>query len=127
MLLYVIEAVIPLLTGQLAWAARLALRKDKERHRRMAAIHAISVWGSYFIVWAMILLGHTLKGNAPRWIVNTHLAIIYILPVMLVFMMATGLKGVRKVHIPLAILYVFLWAAALATGAMIFLAHRGYI
>ncbi|MDH5509076.1 MAG: hypothetical protein OEZ32_01850 [Nitrospinota bacterium] len=127
MLLYVVEAVVPILAIQLVWAGRLALRKEKERHKRIAAIHASSMWASYLLVWGLIMLGQTMKGNAARWIVETHLVIIYIIPALLVFMMATGLKGIRKPHMALAALYVVLWSAALVTGAMIFLSHRGFI
>ena len=127
MLFYIVEAVIPILTIQLAWAGRLAQRKEKERHKRAAAIHAASVWASYLFVWVMIMFGHTMEGNAARWIVDIHLVIIYIIPVLLAFQMATGLKGIRKIHIPLAVIYVILWAVALVTGGMIFLSHRGYM
>ncbi|MDH5477080.1 MAG: hypothetical protein OEY50_01995 [Nitrospinota bacterium] len=127
MLLYIIEAVIPVLTFQLVWAGKLAWRQEKERHKKVAAIHAASLWGSYLLVWILIMFGQTLQGNAPRWIVDTHLVIIYIIPALLIFMMATGLRGARKAHMALAGVYVLLWGAALVTGAMIFLAHRGYI
>lgn len=127
MLLYIVEAAIPILTWLFFWAGILALKKNKEKHAKIATIHAVSVWGSYLVVWILILMGQSLKGNAPRWIVDTHLVIIYIIPALLVFMMISGRKGVRKVHIPLAVTYTILWAAALVTGAMIFLAHRGYM
>ena len=126
-LLYTVEALVPILTVQLAWAGAMALRKEKERHRRMAAIHAASVWGSYILVWAMMLMGHTIKGTAAKWIVDIHLVIIYLIPALLLVMAPTGLKGIRRVHIPLAVTYVILWAAALVTGAMIFLSARGYM
>ncbi|MDH4183295.1 MAG: hypothetical protein OEV92_03665 [Nitrospinota bacterium] len=127
LLLYVVEGIVPILVFQIAWAARLAWRQDKERHKRIAAIHAASVWGSYVVSWILIYFGHTIPRKAPAWIIDTHLVIIYIIPVLLVFQMATGLKGIRPVHIGLAAFYLILWAAALVTGAMIFLSGRGYI
>jgi len=126
-LLYTVEALVPILTVQLVWAAAMAMRKEKERHRRMAIIHAASVWGSYILVWVMMLMGHAFKGTAAKWIVDIHQVIIYLLPALLLVQAPTGLKGVRWVHIPLGVTYVILWVAALVTGAMIFLSARGYM
>lgn len=127
MLLYLIEALAPLLTGLLVWAGWLAFSGSIARHKKVAVSHAVSTWLSYVVVIALVRMGHAVEGNAAKWIVDTHLVIIYLLPPALVALMATGLKGFRSIHRKLAYSYIAAWTLALITGAMIFLSHRGYI
>lgn len=127
MLLYVVESAVPLLTANLVYAAMLARRKDIAGHKKWAGIHAITTWVSSILVFTLVRLGFKMGEGAPEWIMNVHLVIIWSIPPMLVILMWSGLKGIRKVHIPLMVIYSINWAAALVTGAMIFAADRGWI
>ncbi len=127
MLLYTVEAAVPLLTWLLIWAGTLALRGETSRHRKIATIHALATWVSYVIVIAMVRLGYSMEGKAPEWILDTHLVIIYLIPPTLVALMATGFGGKGSIHKKLALFHTINWAAALVTGAMIFLMARGYL
>lgn len=127
MLLYIIEGAVPLLTITLVWAGYLAFKKNVPAHKKMAIFHAVTTWLSYIVVMGLVRMGFSMGENAPAWIMNIHLAIIYTLPPMLVALMILGLKGARKLHITLASIYALLWIAALVTGAMIFFTHRGWL
>jgi len=126
-LLYIVEAAVPLLTWLMVWALALGLKQNFARHKKIAFSHAIATWASYAIVILLVRLGFTMGGNAPDWIVDTHLVIIYLIPPLLVALMVTGLKKKRAPHGKIVIIYVVTWSAALVTGAMIFLMDRGYL
>jgi hypothetical protein len=127
MLLYVVESGVPLLTGLLFYAGWMAYKKDIARHKKWAAIHAVLTWVSTALVAALVALGFKMGEGAPEWIMDIHLVFIYAIAPMLAVLMFTGLKGVRKIHIPLAMVYVLNWLASLFTGAMIFAADRGWL
>lgn len=127
MLLYIVESAVPLLTANLVYAGILAKRGDIERHKKWAGIHAITTWVSSILVFVLVRLGFRMGDGAPDWIMDVHLVIIWAIPPMLAVLMFTGLKGIRKVHLPLAAIYSLNWMAALVTGAMIFAADQGWI
>lgn len=126
-LLYVVESAVPILTALLIWAGALALRKNIEKHKKIAASHALATWISSIAVVILVRLGFTMGGGAPDWILNIHLAIIYAIPPWLVLLAMTGLWGKRSVHKGFAGAYVVLWGLALVTGAMIFAMDRGWM
>lgn len=124
-LLYLIEGDIPILTFLLVWAGLLALKGNIGKHKKVAIAHAVATWLSYLLIIILLKLGFEVGGNAPKWIINTHLVIIYTIPPALVFLMVTGLKGMRSIHKRFALFYVLIWSGALITGLMIFLKARG--
>lgn len=126
MLLYIVESAVPLLTANLIYAGILAKRKDIARHKKWAAIHAVTTWVSCILVYGLVKLGFKMGEGAPAWIMDVHLVIIWAIPPMLVVLMWSGLKGFRKIHLPLMAIYSLNWLAALVTGAMIFAADRGF-
>lgn len=125
-LLYLIEGDIPILTFLLVWAGMLALKGNISKHKKIAITHAIATWLSYLLIIILVRMGYEVGGNAPKWIINTHLAIIYVIPVILVCLMTTGLKGMRSIHKRFALFYVVIWSGALLTGLMIFLKVKGW-
>jgi len=127
LLLYVVEGIAPILTALLVWAGALALRQEKEKHKKIAATHALGTWVSSIAVVVLTRLGYSMGGKAPDWIMNIHLAIIYAIPPWLVLLAMTGLGGKRMAHMTLAFAYAVLWAAALVTGAMIFMMSHGWM
>ncbi len=127
MLLYVIESDIPLLTFLLVWAGSLAVKGNIQKHKKIAVIHAIATWISCVIVVTLVRLGFEIGGEAPKWIINMHLLIIYTIPVTLVGLMVTGPMGRRAIHRRLALFYVVSWSAALLTGFTIFLLAKKLI
>jgi len=127
LLLYVIEGAAPLLTITLVWAVVLALRGNIPRHRKIAVTHAVATVVSYIVVIALVRNGYRLEGKTPEWILNAHLTVIYAIPLFLIALPATGLTGRRSAHRALAFVYAIAWTAALVTGAMIFMAHRGWL
>lgn len=126
-LLFLVEGGVPVLVALLARAAVFALKKDIARHKKAAMIHAAATWVSLALVVALVKMGYTIGENAPAWILNIHLAIIYLIPPLLVILPATGLSGRRTAHMVAAITYCVVWAAALITGAMIFSMHKGWL
>ena len=127
MLLYIVESAVPLLTANLIYAGMLAKRKDIAGHKKWAGIHAVTTWVSCFLVYGLVKLGYKMGDGAPDWIMDVHLVIIWAIPPMLAILMWSGLKGIRKVHLPMMAIYSLNWVAALVTGAMIFMADRGYL
>ncbi|MGK7345301.1 MAG: hypothetical protein ACNS63_05785 [Candidatus Nitrospinota bacterium M3_3B_026] len=127
LLLYAVEGVVPILTALFVWAGVLALKQEKEKHKKIAGAHAVSTWVASAAVVVLVRLGYTMGGGAPEWIMNIHLAIIYLIPPWLVLLAITGLAGKRGAHMPLAGVYSVLWTAALVTGAMIFAMDRGWM
>jgi len=126
-LLYLIESDIPLLTFLLIWAGVLALNGNIQKHKKVAIAHAVATWLSYLLIIVLVKMGFEVGGNAPKWIVNTHLAIIYTIPPALVCLMVTGLKGKRSIHRGFALFYIITWSGALLTGVVIFLKAKGLI
>lgn len=126
LLLYAVEGIVPVLTALFVWAGVLALKQEKEKHKKIAAAHAVSTWVASAAVALLVRLGYTIGGEAPEWIMSIHLVIIYLIPPWLVLLAVTGLAGKRSAHAPLAAAYAVLWTAALVTGAMIFAMARGW-
>jgi uncharacterized membrane protein YozB (DUF420 family) len=124
-LLYLIEGDIPILTFFLVWAGLLALKGNIKKHKKIAIIHAIATWLSCLLVIVLVRMGFETGGNAPKWLMNIHLVIIYTIPPALVILMATGLKGMRSFHKRFALFYIVVWSGALLTGFMIFLKVKG--
>ena len=126
-LLYLVEGLVPVLTFLLVWAGWAAWKKDIARHKKIAASHAVATWASTAVVAILVQMGYTTGKKAPEWILEIHLVIIYLIPLLLVILMFTGLSGKRKIHLPLALFYAVNWVAALVTGGMIFASVRGWM
>lgn len=126
-LLFLVEGGVPVLVALLGRAAVFALRKDIQRHKKAAMIHAAATWISLILVVVLVNMGYSIGENAPAWILKIHLAIIYMIPPLLVILPATGLSGRRTAHIMAAITYCVIWAATLITGAMIFSMSKGWL
>jgi len=126
-LLYLIEGDIPLLTFLLVWAGILALNGNIEKHKKVALAHAIATLASYLLIIILVRAGYEVGGNAPRWIMNVHHAIIYAIPPALVCLMVTGLKRKRRIHRGFALLYVLTWFGALLTGLIILMKVKRWI
>lgn len=126
-LLYLVEGGAPALVALLVRAAILALKKDIARHKKAAIMHAAATWISLISVLALVKMGYSIGENAPKWILNIHLTIIYMIPPLLVILPATGLSGKRTSHMIAAIIYCMIWVAALITGAMIFSMSKGWL
>lgn len=124
MLLYVIESAVPFLTILLVWAASLALKKDIEKHKKVALGYAVATLVSYALVIILVRFGYKIGGETPKWLMNLHLVVIYTIPLLLVGLVALGLKGRRKAHIVMACIYAIYWSGALITGAMIFISAK---
>ncbi len=127
MLLYVIESAVPLLTIMLIMTIVRARKRDIERHMKIAKIYVGLTFASYAIVMALTRLGYGLEGKTPKWISNAHFAAIYAIPVLLLVLVYSGLKGKGALHKPVALLYIAAWAGALVTGFMIFASARHLI
>lgn len=128
MLFYIVESATPLLTILLLWAAWEVLKKKNvQKHRKVALVHAGATVASLVLVVLLVRLGYQMGEKAPEWILSLHLKIIYFGVALLVMVAATGLKRKKRIHFPLAIVYVLNWAAALVTGAMIFGMHKGWM
>ena len=121
MLLYIIESAIPLLTILLVWAVVMARRGKFVRHKKMAKLHAFSTFAAYVVVIVLVRIGFGMAAHAPAWIMKTHLAIIYLLPILLVILLVTGFGKKRSTHRKVAYFYIISWSMALLTGGMIFL------
>lgn len=126
-LLYLIEGDIPILTFLLVWAGMLALKGNIRKHKKVAIAHAIATWLSCLLVIVLVRMGFEVGGHAPKWLMNIHLVIIYAIPLILVCLMTTGLKGMRSIHKRFALFYAITWSLALLTGLMIFLKVRGWV
>ncbi|MBF0292227.1 MAG: hypothetical protein HQK86_08735 [Nitrospinae bacterium] len=126
-LLYLVEGGAPALVALLARAAFFALKKDIARHKKAAIIHVAATWISLIVVAVLVNMGYAIGENAPAWILNIHLAIIYLIPPLLVILPATALTGRRTAHMMAAITYCMVWAATLITGAMIFSMSKGWL
>jgi len=127
MLLYVVEGAVPILLGLLIWADVLAIKKNHEKHKKVAMVHAVATWVSTLLLIVLIRLGFRLSENAPGWIQEVHQYIIFAVPPILLALALTGLYGKRALHLPVAALYVVSWIGALTTGGMMFAMARGWM
>jgi uncharacterized membrane protein YozB (DUF420 family) len=127
MLLYVIESSVPLLTIVLIITVVRARKREIERHMKIAKIYVGLTFASYAIVMTLTRLGYSLEGDTPKWIGNAHFATIYAIPVLLLVLVYSGLKGKGALHKPIALLYILAWAGALVTGSLIFASARHWI
>ncbi|VAX21581.1 hypothetical protein MNBD_NITROSPINAE04-1594 [hydrothermal vent metagenome] len=126
-LLYLIEGDVPLLTFLLVWAGILALNGNIQKHKKVALAHAIATLASYLSIIILVRVGYEVGGNAPKWIMTVHHAIIYAIPPALACLMVTGLKGKRSIHKGFALLYVIIWSGALLTGLIILMKVKSWI
>ncbi|MBI4667317.1 MAG: hypothetical protein HY751_13015 [Nitrospinae bacterium] len=127
MLLYVVEADIPILVWLLGWALVLAMKGDHEKHKKVAIWHGVATWASAAIVFVLVRMGFRMGQSAPEWILDLHLNIIYTIPPLLILLAITAMNRKSLAHKGTAAAYLMLWAAALVTGGMIFAMDRGWI